>query len=470
MLDIPVTSPEEHRAFRASPRQHILMISNHGIHQWKIIPGLPDTGGQNVFVNQFTEALAALGFRITIANRGGYSHPVTGEPRRGLHYKDESQRILYLEDGLRRFVRKEDMDERIPPLVAFLRAYLDAEGTKVGLILSHYWDGLEIGALLKRTLSEPVRHIWTPHSLGAIKRKNVSPDEWADLRVDERIATERKLVNELDGVAATSSAIRRSLEEDYEYSGTILFLPPSVDTDRFHPREVPDGDAVWPFLSRWSGLSPEEVQRRKIVTEISRTDATKRKSVLIEAFAMVERRFPNSLLVVSVDDNKKELAGQLKGLIRTLGIQNCVATYVPDDVLPALYAVTDVYCTPSIMEGFGMSVQEAAATGAAVVASDLVPFVTEFLLGAEPTEVDVEGSDQPLELGQGAIVVHADDVNGFAHALEMLLSDSDLREEMGRRAYQITVPYFTWPRRVSRFLQEVNIEPRDADMCRCRDR
>jgi hypothetical protein len=195
------------------------MITNHGIHQWNIIPGLPDTGGQNVFVNQFTEALAELGFRVTIVNRGGYPHPVTGEPRRGLHYKDENQRILYLEDGLQRFVRKEDMNERVPLLVEFLRAYLDAEGTDVDLILSHYWDGLKIGALFNRTLSEPVRHIWTPHSLGAIKKRNVSPDQWTDLRVDERIAAERKLLKEVDGVAATSSTVRRSLRKTTTTAG-----------------------------------------------------------------------------------------------------------------------------------------------------------------------------------------------------------------------------------------------------------
>jgi glycosyltransferase involved in cell wall biosynthesis len=334
----------------------------------------------------------------------------------------------------------------------------------VDLILSHYWDGLKIGVLYNRMLSEPARHVWTPHSLGAIKKRNVSPDQWADLWLDGRIATERKLVKELDGVAATSSTVRRSLEEDYEYTGTILFLPPSVDTDRFHPREVPDGDEVWEFLSRWSGLSPAEVQGRRIVTEISRTATTKRKNVLIEAFAMVARRVPKSLLVVSVDDNKKILAGQLKGLIRTLGIENCVATYIPDDVLPALYAVTDVYCTPSIMEGFGMSAQEAAATAVAVVASDRVPFATEYLLGEHPSEVLVEGSDQPLKAGEGAVIVPADDVTGFAHALEMLLSDGDRREAMGKRAYELTIPYFTWQNRVFSFFEKLDLDwgPPDA--------
>lgn len=54
------------------------MITNHGVHEWQVVPGLPDTGGQNVHVNQFTEALIDLGYRVTIVTRGGYPHPVTG--------------------------------------------------------------------------------------------------------------------------------------------------------------------------------------------------------------------------------------------------------------------------------------------------------------------------------------------------------------------------------------------------------
>ena len=26
---------------------HILQVTNHGLHEWEITPGLPDTGGQN---------------------------------------------------------------------------------------------------------------------------------------------------------------------------------------------------------------------------------------------------------------------------------------------------------------------------------------------------------------------------------------------------------------------------------------
>jgi mannosylfructose-phosphate synthase len=442
---------EKHKAFLASRAKHVLMITNHGVHQWRVVPGLPDTGGQNVFVNRFTEELARLGFRVTIVNRGGYPHPRTGERQAGLHYADERQRILYIEDGGTEFIRKEDMDERIPHLVESLTGFLDAEGTEADLILSHYWDGAKVGALYNRTLAERVKHVWVPHSLGTIKKRNVSPDRWVGLRVDERIAVERELLEgtDLNGVAATSAAVRRALETDYGYKGAILFLPPCVDTERFYPREVPDEHEVWEFLSQRSGggsgaaLSPEEVRECKIVTEISRTDTTKRKDVLIKAFAIVQQRVPDSLLVVSIDDSKQKLAQELEALIHALPsqVQKHIAIVGSVwDVLPTLYAMTDVYCTPSVMEGFGMSAQEAAATGVPVVASHLVPFATEY-----------------LSPSQGAIIVQADDADGFARALETLLTDDDLRAEMGRNAYRSTVPYFTWQNQVPAFLDEIDV-------------
>ena len=58
-------------------------------------------------------------------------------------------------------------------------------------------------------------------------------------------------------------------------------------------------------------------------------------------------------------------------------------------------------------------------------------------------------------MGLGAIVVEADDVGGFAQALELLLTHEELRYEMGSRARSITVPFFTWRRVASRFLDEL---------------
>jgi glycosyltransferase involved in cell wall biosynthesis len=416
-------------------------------------------------VNQFTAALSDLGLKITIVNRGGYPHPVTGEPRTGVHYRDNHQRILYLEDGIHEFVRKEDMGAQVPALTDSLKDFLDAEGTEAHLIISHYWDGAAIGARYNKSRQRPVRHVWIPHSLGTIKQRNVPKERWHGLRIDERIATERELVTEVDVLGATSSTVQRALRKDYGTTRPVLFLPPCVDPDRYHPRRVPETDAVWSFLSQRSGLSPEVVRASKIVTEISRTDRTKRKNVLIEAFAIAHQRVPDSLLVVSIDDEQTELAQELVGLVHALDLQDhVIAVGSVWDMLPTLYAVTDVYCTPSVMEGFGMSAQEAAATGIPVVASHLVPFVTEYLLGDE-AEILLDRSghpgSQPAERGLGALVVQADDVQGFAHALETLLTDETLRKEMGENAYRITVPYFTWSDRVPAFLDQIGTSPEE---------
>ena len=330
------------------------------------------------------------------------------------------------------------------------------------LIISHYWDAAQLGVLYNAGRKERVQHVWVPHSLGALKKRNVSPQKWSALRIDERIAVEKAVMADLDGVAATSAIIKQVLAADYRYSGPDLFLPPCVDTERYHPRQVAGDDEVWTFLSEHCGLAPAEVRRCKIVTEISRTDTTKRKDVLIRAFARVHQRVLDSLLLVSIDDNQPDLAQELRQLIRDLDIQSHVAVVGSVwEWLPRLYAVTSVYCTPSVMEGFGMSAQEAAATRVPVVASHLVPYVTGYLLGSDVQEVSFDEGREPLQVGSGAIVVPADDVEGFARALEMLLTDEDLRESMGRSAYQITVPYFTWDNMVTLFVQALNIDPGD---------
>ena len=447
--------------FLSSPRPHILMITNHGVHEWRIIPGLPDTGGQNVFVNQLTESLSTFGFKISIVNRGGYPHPTSGEMQRGVHYKDEYQRVIYLDDGKNSFVRKEDMPEQVFDLAAALQDQLNSEGTPIDLIISHYWDGAKIGVIYNASLPAQVPHIWVPHSLGTLKKRNVDPKKWFDLRIDERIEVEREIIPRLDGAAATSSIIRNTLRDDYGYSSPDLFLPPGVDTKRYHPREVDDADPVWEFLSRLCGLSTEEIRQCKIISEISRTDTTKRKDVLIKAFSQAHQQHPDSLLVVSIDDKQTSLYKDLNVLIDISGAGSNIAVVGSIwDILPTLYAVTDIYCTPSVMEGFGMSAQEAAATGVPVVSSHLVPYVVEYLLGPEVRKVSLENGDYPVRIGTGAIVVQADDVGGFTYALELLLEDNVLRRKMGENAFHATIPYFTWENMVGQFLRLIDFGPR----------
>lgn len=444
--------------FLDSKRKHILMITNHGIHQWDVVPGLPDTGGQNVYVNQLTDVLAGFGFKITIVNRGGYPHPTTGEMRTGRRYKDARQRILYLEDGTDEFVRKEDMKSHIPELVDFLQDILEKEGQRIDLIISNYWDAALMGVLYNLRLDKPLPHLWIPHSLGAVKKRNMPPETWEKLRVDERIATEREFIPVLDYVAATSSLIRDSLKDDYGRDMS-LFLPPCIYPEKFHARSIPDDHGIWDFLAGASKLSAEHLRSARYIMEVSRTDKTKRKDILIRAFARIRDRHPDTLLIVSIDRTEEKLYRELNGLIDELNlVESVIVIGHEPERLPDLYSLLALYCSPSVMEGFGMSVQEAAATSVPVVGSDKIPFVVEYLLGDEVEERRMEGVESgPVKIGRGGIVVPADDVEGFARAMDLLLSDETLRKSMGEQALKITVPYFTWEEMTARMLKRMGV-------------
>lgn len=441
------------------------MVTNHGIHEWEITAGLPDTGGQNVYVNELSGALAKLGFRVTIANRGGYPHPVSGTTRSGTVHRGDHERIVYLEDSSDAFVRKEDMFSQTHELGERLADRLLEEGGSPELVISHYWDGARVAEVARSRLPGAPTHVWIPHSLGKLKKQNTQSSDWDDLRIAERIDEEKAIVREVDHLVHTSAAMEQSLRDDYGVAASI-FLPPGVDTERFEPDRARADRKALDLLAGLLPLDTAEIEEAPLVAEISRTVATKRKDVLIKAFAEVRRDVPDALLAVSIDEHAGELHDELVSLIEELGLRDAVAVLGSVwDFVPSLYAHSWVYCTPSVMEGFGMSIQEAAACRVATVASSRVPFAVEYLLGDDvQTEELDDGSE--LRVGTGTIVTPPDAIHATAQALIRLLRDRDLRERVAAGAYEITIPAFTWLEGARHLLQEVGVPTPDGSSAR----
>ncbi|MFW6337279.1 MAG: glycosyltransferase [Alkalispirochaetaceae bacterium] len=441
--------------FNSSDRPHVVMVTNHGMHEWKVDAGLPDTGGQNVYVNQLSATLRKLGFRVTIYNRGGYPHPKSGRPRSGTHYRNGEERLTYLEDSRSEFIRKEEMFPRIGELAEDLARRLRSAPEPV-LVVSHYWDGAAVTDQALERLGLSLPHVWIPHSLGALKREGTPKEEWRELRLQERISAEEELLRRVSLIGATSQAMRRTLAEAHGVT-EALFLPPCVDEQRFNLQAARDESALG-LLSEATGLSEREVREARIITEVSRTDRTKRKDVLIEAFARVHRKHPEALLAVTIDPGAGELYRELTALISERSLSGRVASLGSIwEYLPSLYGMTAVYCTPSIMEGFGMSIQEAAACGAPAVATRRVPFAVEYLRGSATETRPVGEGEENIEVGEGALLVPSESVAATAVALELLLSDDSMRRRMGRRAHEITIPRFTWETMTREFLAEAGI-------------
>jgi glycosyltransferase involved in cell wall biosynthesis len=97
--------------------------------------------------------------------------------------------------------------------------------------------------------------------------------------------------------------------------------------------------------------------------------------------------------------------------------------FVPDELLPAIYSTAEVLAFPSLYEGFGLPILEAMACGTPVVASraSCLPEVAE---GA-------------------ALLIDPTNVDGLVTALELALTDADLRTRLVEQGRQRAARY-TW--------------------------
>ncbi len=294
-------------------------------------------------------------------------------------------------------------------------------------------------ATLEKMLSKADRHVWTPHSLSALKEENFrdrSEGVVRELKFCERRNHERAVCDRTRAFAATSTEIAERLRTAYDVpSEQIFYFPPCVNRSVFRKYSEEETAPAYEYLARVSGIDAQKLRSSRIVFETSRMDQTKRKGLLLEAFAYVARERgdcylfigggPDNQLFHSLNQ-RRDAKPELKGRAFLTG-------FIPDEYIGPLFSIADVYASASEMEGFGMSVLQAAASGTAVVCSDLVPFAVQYV-----PEV--------------AVIVPAGEVFDFAQAIGDLLASEPDRS---RRARQLAekVKMLDWEAQAVAFLE-----------------
>jgi glycosyltransferase involved in cell wall biosynthesis len=143
-------------------------------------------------------------------------------------------------------------------------------------------------------------------------------------------------------------------------------------------------DVVLPGVIPQFGLSqlagvfeiPENLSRRGIkrpyLLSVATPEPRKNLDAVLRAFIALkrERKLNGHQLVLAGPTGWKNQALKLAlDEARSYGL--VLAGYVPDELMPMLYAEADALVFPSLYEGFGMPVLEARACGARVVTSDI---------------------------------------------------------------------------------------------------
>jgi glycosyltransferase involved in cell wall biosynthesis len=194
-----------------------------------------------------------------------------------------------------------------------------------------------------------------------------------------------------------------------------------VDHERFRPLTTTAADR-----ERY-GLQ----QGRPFLVYVGSEDPRKNLGTLLRALAAIRRELPDvELIKVGRAHFERERQGLLE-LATTLGIRGAIHFLedVPEDDLPLLYNLADLYVTPSLYEGFGFPILEAMACGTPIVCA--------------------EAGSVPEIVGSAAVQVSPCDVETLASTVVALLRDSERRSQLRLRG-QKKAAGFTWNATIDR--------------------
>lgn len=142
----------------------------------------------------------------------------------------------------------------------------------------------------------------------------------------------------------------------------VVYIPWGTDTDLFAPKNTGIVDPGHMTFFHSAGMSPERKGTLFLLDAFSRLDNDRARLVI---------------------HSQRPLAGALPeraDLIRALETQGCLTCIEKTVSAPGLYYLGDVYVYPALLDGIGLTVAEALASGLPVITGNSAPmneFVTE---------------------------------------------------------------------------------------------
>jgi glycosyltransferase involved in cell wall biosynthesis len=298
---------------------------------------------------------------------------------------------------------------------------------------------------------------YTPDLVLHPQRHGVQPVPW--LVADGYIANYHEVLNALPLILVTSNWVKEVYVRDGIRADNIEVLPVGCNTDLFSPHNKNDERIV--AVREELGISPDQL----MILTVGGDAASKGAQEVMQALAIIDSRVPAWRYVCKVWPQPRTKAQNLADLelATQLGIEKKV-TYLSHttshNFMPYLIGACDIYAAPSHLEGFGMPQVEAGACEKPVIGikamgmlDTLVHNKTAFLAGVEREIVvreEILGIESGFEDNHKVVfetprtVDYRASVQDIAGYLTDLMTDSALRENMGKAARAHVVQHFDY--------------------------
>lgn len=168
------------------------------------------------------------------------------------------------------------------------------------------------------------------------------------------------LSKKFNKIICVSDSLRKRLIHFGIEKDKIVVIPNGVDVRIF--KRIKNPEILKPYLSK--------IDKDKIVLFAGRLDAQKGVEYLIRAIPKVISKY-NKVHIIILGNGKLE--NHLKELVNILKINSKITfiDMIPYHIMPELYSSCDIFCLPSIHEGFPLSIAEALSIGLVIVASNV---------------------------------------------------------------------------------------------------
>ena len=383
-------------------------------------PGTGDGGGMNVYVREFSSALARAGVECDVFTRAS---------------SDDLAPVMDIEPGFRLHhiaagppapLPKEALIDVVDEFADGVLKSMTTPGIRGGgedlpydAVHANYWLSGIAGHTIKHQLDLPL--VSTFHTLDRVKAED-SPEEVEAHSRHIRAEAEASIIRCSDTVLASCSVEAAQITELYGADPSrIRIVAPGVDHAFFGP-----GDRAQ--ARRALGLPA----KGPLLLFVGRIQPLKGAAVAVATLATVLQDDPDAHLVVvggpSGPRGDEEVA-RIDALVDGLGLRDRVLFVPPrpHELLSTFYRAADVCLVPSRSESFGLVALEAAACGTPVVASD------------------VGGLRSLVDHGRTGYLVEEPDPEAYAGWVRQILAEPLLAERLSTGSV-LRARRYTWAR------------------------